>query len=174
MRRDRVLLSLVGLVSSLAAVIASGRVWYRVTGHGFTGSEITDKASQALPLAALAGIALTLLLGVWGRRIAGLLIAGLGAGLVAVAASRHVPSSSQLETTVGSAMASGQATHTHLVSLVCGVLVALCGLGFVLRSHRWRPATDRFDRTPTAKRHVTSSLDAWKAMDAGADPTEMP
>lgn len=174
MRRDRLVLSLVGLVAALGASIASGRVWYRVTGHGFTGSEITDKASQALPLAALAGIALTLLLGVWGRRIAGLLITVLGAGLVAVAASRHVPSSSQLETTVGSAMATGSTTHTHLVSLVCGVLVAVCGLGFMLRSHHWRPATDRFDRRPTVRRDVTNSLDAWKAMDAGADPTDVP
>lgn len=174
MRRDRTLLTVVGMVAALVGVIASGRTWYKVTGHGFTGSEITDKASQALPVAALAGLALTLLLGVWGRRIAGVLVAALGAGLVAVAASNHVPSASQLESSVGSALANGSTTHAHLLSLAAGVVVTLCGIGFVLRSHRWRPATDRFERTPTARREVSNSLDAWKAMDAGGDPTELP
>lgn len=173
MTRDRALGTVVGLLAGLLGVVASGQVWYRTTGHGFTGAELTDRASQALPLAAMAGIAVTLLLGRWGRRLAGALVVALGVGLVAVASTSHVPTAAQLRQTIGAESVAGNSTSAHWASVAAGLLIALAGLVFVVRAGRWPVPTSRFERGRSASdRPVASSLDAWKAMDAGADPTE--
>lgn len=170
--RERGLITAAGLVAGGAAAIASGQVWYRTAGHGFTGNEIGDGAGEALALAGLAGVAVTLLLGVWGRRIVGALVAVLGVGVLLVAALRRTPTPAQLEQALGVRDTPGSQTGWPWVALVAGLVLAAVGALFVLRAHRWRRPSDRFERRagrPQAS--VGSSLDAWKALDAGADPT---
>ncbi|HET9127457.1 MAG TPA: Trp biosynthesis-associated membrane protein [Propionibacteriaceae bacterium] len=170
--RERALITVAGLATAGIAALGSGQVWYRTAGHGFTGSEITDGAEEALALAGLAGVAVTLLLGVWGRRVVGLLVVLLGLGALLVAALRRVPTSAQLDQVLGVHETTGSATGWPWVCVVAGGVLAGVGGLFLARAHRWRSPSDRFERGATRpERVVGSSLDAWKALDAGADPT---
>ena len=170
--RERAAITTAGLLAAGVAAIASGRVWYRTAGHGFTGTEISDRAVEALALAALAGVGVTLLLGVWGRRIVGVLLAGLGSGVLVVAAARRTPSAAQLEQVLGVRETPGSPTAWPWVAAAAGVVLVAVGALFVLRAHRWRVPSARFERRrPRPAAAVNSSLDAWKALDAGADPT---
>lgn len=170
--RERALITATGLVVAGVAAIGSGQVWYRTAGHGFTGTEITDGAGEALALAALAGVAVTLLLGVWGRRVVGVLVAVLGLGVLLVSAARRTPTPAQLEQVLGVRDTPGSPTAWPWLCVAAGAVVAVVGASFVTRAHRWRSPSDRFERTPArSPSAVSSSLDAWKALDAGADPT---
>lgn len=170
--RERAVVTVAGLVAGGAAAVASGRVWYRTAGHGFTGTEINDRAGEALALAALAGVAVTLLLGVWGRRLVGALVALLGVGVLAVVASRRTPTPAQLEQVLGVREAPGTPTAWPWLVVVAAAVLVAAGAAFVARAHRWRSPSGRFERTSASSpAGVASSLDAWKALDAGADPT---
>lgn len=112
-------------------------------------------AGVVLAAAALAGLALALILRQLGRRVLGVLLVLLGAGMIAAVIA---------ERPVGVA-ALGYAG--------CGLLVLAGSLLMVLRAQRWPRRPDRFDRT-RARARTTADDDpneVWKALDAGHDPT---
>lgn len=171
---DRALVTTLGLATGLAGAIVSGQVWYRTAGHGFSGTELSDGAVEALSLAALAGVGVTLLLGVWGRRVVGVLIALLGLGTLLVSVVRRTPTSAQLVQVLGVHDTPGSQTAWPWVAAVLGAVIAAVGVAFVLRAHRWRSPSARFDRDGGRRRRVVvTNLDAWKALDAGDDPTDL-
>ncbi len=171
---DRALVTTVGLIAGAAGAVVSGQVWYHTAGHGFTGTELSDGAVEALSLAALAGVGVTLLLGVWGRRVVGVLIAVLGLGTLLVSVLRRIPTTTQLVQVLGVPDTPGGGTAWPWVAVVLGAATAAVGVGFVLRAHRWSSPNARFDRDAGGRqRVVASNLDAWKALDAGDDPTDL-
>ncbi len=171
---DRALVTTVGLVVAAAGDVVAGQVWYRTAGHGFTGTELSDGAVEALSLAALAGVGVTLLLGVWGRRVVGVLIAALGLGMLLVSVLRRTPTTDQLVQVLGVRDTPGAGTAWPWIAVVLGAVTAAVGVGFVLRAHRWTSPSTRFDRDGNGRRRVVASnLDAWKALDAGDDPTDL-
>lgn len=170
---DRLILTLLGLVAGGVGAIVAGQPWWRTSTHAFTGNDLTDRLAQSLCLAILAGVGVTLLLGVWGRRLAGGLVTLLGIGVSFVAITRHAPTSAQLEQTLGVASVAGSGTGAHWLTLLAGIVSALVGVGFMVRAGAWQAASKRFERaTPGGSTPVTDSLGAWKAMDAGHDPTD--
>ncbi|MGO4955863.1 Trp biosynthesis-associated membrane protein [Luteococcus sp. Sow4_B9] len=106
--------------------------------------------SRALGWSLLASVGLAALLGVWGRRLVGLVQLLLAAGLVLV---------------VSSANGAGRLWLSVALAVIAGLLQ-------ILTAHRWPHRASRFERSASAPGALGGDLDIWKAMDAGLDPTE--
>lgn len=167
--RERALVSVAGLVGAALASITAGKVWYRTSGHAFTGDDLTDRGAQALALACLAGFALSLLSRRLGQRILGVLIAVLGIGLGWLAIARRVPDAALLHRTLGVSDVEGRGTATPWFVVAGAVLAVAAAVAMVVRSGHWATGTSRFDRQKVTT--VRTSIDAWKAIDEGIDPT---
>lgn len=100
----------------------------------------------------LAGVVLLLVLGRIGRVLVGVLLALMSASLVIVA------------------LIDGSSVRVLLL-LVAGVAGAVGGALTAATAHTWAPRRSRFERTAAPVDADASSLDVWKAMDAGHDPT---
>jgi Tryptophan-associated transmembrane protein (Trp_oprn_chp) len=113
---------------------------------------------QALALVVLVGSVLILVLGVRGRRVAGLLLAAGGLAMAAAAAIQ-----------------SGTSVSALVAYAFGGLLVTSGGLLTMITGGRWPAAADRFERSQTATSAGTDNpADLWQAMDAGLDPTADP
>ncbi len=161
-----------GLVGALLTVVAAGRVWYRTDGHAFTGNDLTDHGVRALALTAAAGFALMLLTGPIAQRVVGCIVTLVGAGSAILALVRHTPTAEQLRRTLGLVTADGRATGAHWLAVAGSLLVVAAGVGVVMRAGKWAHSPARFERTRQPGRGgAQTNLDAWRAMDAGLDPT---
>jgi uncharacterized membrane protein (TIGR02234 family) len=179
-RREFALVLLLGAVGAGLVVLAARQAWAQaiftpprplpVQEISVTGQQLVPLAS-ALALAALACLAAVIATGSWARRVAGGLLALLGAA-AAVAASAGVSASTVLataradaapggSTTSGTsaggtahgiviAGSAGQAVMTGAswrAAAVCGaVLIVLAGLATIWRGRHWPVMSARFHR----------------------------
>lgn len=169
------------LIGAILGFLAGTQPWWRATGEGlnvaFSGNSSTGGASQALALVAGAGAVLLLTLGVRGRQVVGIMLVLVGLGVLALGALRVRPTAEavreQIRTVSLTDSFSLSATAWPVVYAGAGVVITVAAAITVWRSPRWPSAQNRFERR---SRGVNASLgehpaEAWKAMDAGVDPT---
>jgi len=141
------------------ALIASGQPWWTAGAASATGNTVTSGAAMVLVLAALAGAFLSRWLRPVARRVVTVLVAALCAWGVAVALTAAPPATLSGSGLTNAAISATPWRWIYLVALVLAALAAL--LSLVVKPGGSRPAA-----TPDP------ALDAWKALDAGEDPTE--
>lgn len=174
------LVDLLTLVALVLLGLSAYLTWVSVNpGTGrvdevFNGYTIT-KAPVALALAALVAVVITKLAGTTLRRLLGALVVVLGAIAVAVAllVRPDGPELSRIRPVL-SAVLADQVIQTGgpapWFALGGGIALVAAGLLTVLTAHRWRSATQRYERDPAAA-GSDRGADQWKAIDAGEDPT---
>lgn len=156
-------------LSGLAAVVLATAPWYRLGALSLTGRQVTGGLVPTLGWATLALTGLVLTLKRLGRVLAGVALVALGAGSIATAVGQRRPSADLLMHQ-GMTGAQGTITLAWVGLLVAGALTVLAGAGLAVTSRQWPERVARYQRRPVADEQ--SSLDAWKALDAGLDPTE--
>jgi uncharacterized membrane protein (TIGR02234 family) len=210
MRREFGLVLLLGAVGAGLVVFAVRQTWAQAIftpPHPLPAQEISVTGQQLVPLAsALALAALASLAAVIAtrsalRRVAGALLAALGAG-AAAAVGAGVQASSVLATAQADAAAgalggsttggaspggashaivvagsAGQAVITgagwHAAAIVGAVAIVLAGLATVWRGPRWPVMSARFDR-PGQKpsQRAADSASMWESLSRDLDPTD--
>ena len=167
------LLALSAYLTWVTADPGNGRALVDFNGYSITRAPVT------LALAGLVALVVTKLAGTALRRILGVLIAVLGAAAIAVGLqvrpgstelSRLRPELSQVVTDTV-AVSTGPAPW---LAVAGGVVLLLAGLVAAFTAHRWKRATDRYEREPAvsaATKQSDQGADQWKAIDAGEDPT---
>ena len=143
---------------AFVALVASGQSWYAAGTSTATGAAATSGAALVLVLAALAGAFLNTLLRATARRIVGGLVALLLSGAAVVALTASAPTTLSSSTLTDAAVTPTAWRWVYVV----GVVLALAGAVLALFA---RPGAARPSATPDP------AMDAWKALDAGADPT---
>lgn len=141
------------------ALIASGQSWWTAGTMSVTGNVVTSGAASVLVLAGLAGGFLSRFLATTAGRLIIVLVGLLFAAGVALALAAAAPASlpgSSLNESVVNATPWRWIYAGALVLAMLGALVALIA----------KPVGPRPAATPDP------ALDAWKALDAGTDPTE--
>ena len=169
------------LLGSALALVGGAQPWWRATGEGvvlrFTGTQATGGLSQALAIVALAGTLLMLALRTRGRRVVGALLLLVGVGLAMLGGLGLQPNADAVGSEVhGVGLAAFQlsATVWPWVFAVSGALVAIGGALTMITAGTWPARSNRF-QPGQSKAEVPASEDPaelWKAMDAGADPTD--
>lgn len=142
------------------ALVASGQSWWTAGSATATGTTVTSGAALVLVLAGLAGAFLSGFLRPVARRVVTGLVIVLFAGGVAVALTATAPA-----TLAGSTLNDATVAATPWRWFYVGALL-LAGVGALL-SLAAKPGGRRPAATPDP------ALDAWKALDAGQDPTEV-
>jgi uncharacterized membrane protein (TIGR02234 family) len=210
MRREFGLVLLLGAVGAGLVVLAVRQTWAQAIfvpprplpaqDISVTGQQLVPLAS-ALALAALACLAAVIATRSAARRVAGVLLAALGAG-AAAAAGAGVSASSVLATAQSSAAAGalggsttsgaspGGASHAiviagsvgHVVmtglpwraAAVAGaVAIILAGLAAAWHGPRWPVMSARFDRPGQRQgRPAADSASIWESLSRNLDPTE--
>jgi uncharacterized membrane protein (TIGR02234 family) len=209
MRREFGLVLLLGAVGAGLVVFALRQTWAHAIftpPHPLPAQDIPVTGQQLVPLAAaLALAALACLAAVIAtrsvvRRVAGAVLAALGAG-AAVAVGAGVRASGVLATAQGDAAAGalggsttggtspggashavviagspGQAVMTgapwHAVALGGAVAIVLAGLVTVWRGPRWPVMSARFDRPGQRPRQrAADSASMWESLSRDLDPT---
>jgi len=208
MRREFGPVLLLGAIGAGLVVLAARQAWAQAVftpprplpaqDISVTGQQLVPLAS-ALALAGLACLAAVIATGSWARRVAGGLLAVLGAG-AAVAAAAGVSASVVLATArsdaasgaLGGSTTSGSspggAAHGIVITgsvgqavmtgaswraaAVCGaVLIVLAGLATIWRGLRWPVMSARFDRPRGGSGGVVPSEDMWESLSRDMDPT---
>ncbi len=209
MRREFGLVLLLGVVGSALVVFAVRQTWAQAIFTpprplpaqeiSVTGQQLVPLAG-ALALAALACLAAVIATRSAARRVAGALLAILGAG-AAVAAGAGVRASGVLATAQADAAAGalggsttggtspggashaiviagspGQAIMTgapwHAAAIGGAVAIVLAGLVTVWRGPRWPVMSARFERPgQRASRRVADSASMWESLSRDLDPT---
>jgi uncharacterized membrane protein (TIGR02234 family) len=209
MRREFGLVLLLGVVGSALVVFAVRQTWAQAIFTpprplpaqeiSVTGQQLVPLAG-ALALAALACLAAVIATRSAARRVAGALLAILGAG-AAVAAGAGVRASSVRATAQADAAAGalggsttggtspggashaiviagspGQAIMTgapwHAAAIGGAVAIVLAGLVTVWRGPRWPVMSARFERPgQRASRRVADSASMWESLSRDLDPT---
>jgi uncharacterized membrane protein (TIGR02234 family) len=209
MRREFGLVLLLGAAGAGLVVLALRQTWAHaiftpprplpVQDIPVTGQQLVPLAG-ALALAGLACLAAVIATGSVVRRVAGAVLAALGAG-AAVAVGAGVRASGVLATaqadaaagalggsTIGGAStggawhavvlagSSGQAVMTgapwHAAALVGAVAIVLAGLATVWRGPRWPVMSARFDRPGQRPRQrAADSASMWESLSRDLDPT---
>ncbi len=209
MRREFGLVLLLGVVGSALVVFAVRQTWAQAIFTpprplpaqeiSVTGQQLVPLAG-ALALAALACLAAVIATRSVARRVAGALLAILGAG-AAVAAGAGVRASgvlatAQADAAVGAlggsttggtspggashaiviAGSPGQAIMTgapwHAAAIGGAVAIILAGLVTVWRGPRWPVMSARFERPgQRASRRVADSASMWESLSRDLDPT---
>jgi len=145
--------------AGLALLAATQPWWTAGERTGATGTQATSGAALALVLAALAGAFLTRFLRGWGRRLVTVVVALLLACGLLVALTAAVPAALP-----GSRLDAALAATATPWRWVYAASVVLAAAGAVLLLVA-PPPSSRPAPTPD------SALDAWRALDAGDDPT---
>ncbi|WP_232547810.1 Trp biosynthesis-associated membrane protein [Propioniciclava soli] len=149
--------------------------WQGAVGSGtaaIDGATGTGGLAQVLVVAAAGGLLLTLTLRQAGRRVVGVLLGLLCAGIAAVGIAAFSPDAARLAATQPAATLATDVTATATVWP--GVAAALGVFGVVAAG--WlvaRPMAAR--RRPDHEApslEVADSQASWKAMDSGIDPTQ--
>jgi uncharacterized membrane protein (TIGR02234 family) len=159
-------------------MLASAQPWWRGLGDGaatkFTGSQVTGGLSQALAIVALAGTLLMLVLRSRGRRVVGVMLLLVGAGIAVVAGLWMQPRTDAIRSLVSTLDTSGLgATAWPWISVLAGGLIAAGAALTIITAGSWPSAAERFHAGSDKAQLDTADEPAqlWKAMDAGADPT---
>jgi uncharacterized membrane protein (TIGR02234 family) len=209
-RREFALVLLLGAVGAGLVVFAARQAWAQAVftpprplpaqDISVTGQQLVPLAG-ALALAGLACLAAVIATRSWARRVAGALLAALGAGAV-VAAGAGVSAAAVLATARADALAgalggsttsgtspggtphgiviagsAGQAVITGAswqAAAICGaVAIVLAGLATVWRGPRWPVMSARFDRAGQQRRGVRTADSAtmWESLNRDLDPT---
>lgn len=199
-RRGLALIAL--LIGGGLALVASAQPWWRAVGQGssldqglsvaFSGTEATGGLSQALGAVVLAGTLLILALRARGRRVVGVLLTAVAAGIVVVGLARSRPTPEAVRAQVREVSLADQfaltATPWPWIYVVAGVIIAAGALSVVVNAARWQESAARFERSvegadssapiraaDSAEPAVVDSTDdpasVWRALDAGQDPT---
>jgi uncharacterized membrane protein (TIGR02234 family) len=209
MRREFGFVLLLGAVGAALVVFALRQTWAQAIFTpprplpaqeiSVTGQQLVPLAG-ALALAALACLAAVIATRSVARRVAGGLLAALGAG-AAVAAGAGVRASSVLATAQGDAAAGalggsttggtspagashaiviagshGQAVIVgapwHAAAIVGAVAVVLAGLAAAWRGPRWPVMSARFERPgQRPRRRAADSASMWESLSHDLDPT---
>jgi uncharacterized membrane protein (TIGR02234 family) len=176
-------LGLGGLLSgSGLAFLAGTQPWWRALGQGldvgFSGNQSTGGISQALALVGLAGGLLMLVLGSRGRRVVAAILVLVGAGMTTLGLLRLRPSTEAVRTQIRTVSLSDQfslgATPWPWLYAAAGLLVTIAAATTLASADRWPQRSDRFRRGPdvSGTQHpLEDPADAWRALDAGLDPT---
>lgn len=178
---------LIGILSAALAAVASSKKWADLGSVDakivatWIGSSGELPVASALSLAALASWgALLVSRGRWRRWIAVLgLIIALGSLATAVVGYSRAPSDLRhaAENSLGNALSSSPSlTGWYWAAVVADVIVVLALVVAVRDAPVWPTMSSRYD-SPTGAKEPTemkSSLDVWKALDQGADPTDTP
>ncbi|MGO3147637.1 MAG: Trp biosynthesis-associated membrane protein [Leucobacter sp.] len=190
---------LIGLIVIVggAALLASVQEWLHVAfAPGVSVvQEITvsgQKISPALTLIALAALASALVLTIAGiafRKVLGVLVALLGAGLATIGTTFALDplggARSQIEEATGIAgathsglVASFEASIWPIATAAVGVLLIVQGVAVVLVSGRWKSAGRKYDAVEGSQRKAArvvaegDRISEWDALSDGEDPTE--
>lgn len=166
------------VVAAIAAAVAGQQAWAHdassgLAGATMTGADVTGGLATTLAWVAVALALLLLVLRRLGSRIIGVLAVVLGLGAVLAALSGTYPAAREL---TAAAAAQASASPWRWVFASSGAAVALGGVLAALTA----PQADRrqraYSRTATAdgESGAADPRDAWKAMDAGDDPTADP
>lgn len=131
------------VAGALGGLVAAQQPWGEATGVAATSG-----LAQALPLAALGGVLLTLTLAPPGRRAVGVLVALVAVGMVAVGVQ--------------------QPSAGWALAYAAAGLIAAASAGLLAA----KPGVTRRTVVPSPRAPVEDSLASWKAMDEGLDPTE--
>ncbi len=169
----RSLLVLVGV----GQVVMAGRPWWYVVDTKNTvevsGNLASAGLAQALAFAVLGGLLLTLTLGSVGRRVVGALVGIVQLGAIVLGVWHPQPSDAVLQTLkLANPLAETYTLQSAFGSWVFAALGVIGVLGSV-----WlmaRPVTDSSRPDRVAVAGLAHSLDSWKAMDEGFDPTQDP
>ena len=164
------------------AVVAAAQPWWRAVGEGvsttFSGTEVTAGLSQALAVVVLAGTLLMLVLRARGRRVVGVLLGLVGAGIAVAGLLRQAPSADAVRNQVREVSLVDQfalqATAWAWVYAAAGFITAVGAVLTVASARSWPTRPDRFNRADAPVRPVSANddpMDVWKALDAGLDPT---
>jgi uncharacterized membrane protein (TIGR02234 family) len=207
-RREFGLVLLVGAAGAGLVVFAVRQAWAQAIftpPHPLPAQDISVTGQQLVPLAsalALAGLAClaaVIATGSWARRVAGGLLAVLGAGAavavgagvsasVVLATARADAASGALGGSTTSGTSPGGAAHGIVITgsagqalmtgaswraaALCGaVLIVLAGLATVWRGPRWPVMSARFDRPRGDTGGVPPSEDMWESLSRDVDPT---
>ena len=126
----------------------------------------------------LAGVLLALVLQARGRRVIAVVLGLTGLGMIVTGALRQRPTSQGVlsrltQVTLADSFALVSTAWPWIYALA-GLIGTAAALVMLLRAGRWPVRTSRFDRA-AAPRPVDLADDpasAWKALDAGEDPTQ--
>lgn len=178
---------LVGVLAAGLAAVASSKDWAALgsvdakIAATWIGSSAQLPVASALSLAALASWgALLVSRGRWRRWIAvvGMIIA-LGSLATAVVGYTKAPSDLRqaAQNSLGNALSSSPSlTAWYWAAVVADVIAAFALLVAIRDAPAWPTMSSRYDSPAGAKEptEMKSSLDVWKALDQGVDPTDSP
>ncbi|WBQ02414.1 Trp biosynthesis-associated membrane protein [Kribbella sp. CA-293567] len=174
--RSQRLVDLLALVALALLALAAYLNWSIADPGGgrpvvnFKGHDVT-RAPVTLALASAVAVIVTKLAGTALRRVLAALMVVLGVAAVTVALQvrpavaelgRQRPELSEAVTDSVS-LSTGPAPW---LALAGGIALIAAGIVAALTAHRWRRATQRYERDP-----AVTPADQWKAIDAGEDPT---
>ena len=178
---------LIGVLAAALAAVASSKKWAELGSVDakivatWIGSSGELPAASALSLAALASWgALLVSRGRWRRWIAVLgLVIALGSLATAIVGYTRAPHDLRqaAENSLGNALSSSPSlTGWYWAAVVADLIVVLALLVAVRDAPAWPTMSSRYDAPSGAKEstETKSSLDVWKALDQGTDPTDAP
>jgi uncharacterized membrane protein (TIGR02234 family) len=172
------------LLGGLGGLVTASQAWWKASGGGtsvsFTGNEASGGLTWALPAVLLAGALLALVLRALGRQIVGVLLALVGAGMVLTGALRQRPTSQGVldrlsQVTLADSFALTSTVWPWLYA-AAGLVGATGAVVMLLRARSWPIRTARFERTAAGVDIdlADDPAQAWRALDAGEDPTAEP
>lgn len=181
------------LLGAFVLLVAAGRSWAVVdlpgTGLlparavGVPGSELVP-GLQALGLVGLAGVVAVAATRGAGRIVVGVVLAVVGAGVLALTAGVLSDlTSAALDTAAvrdagGTSQGSVDGTGWPAFAAVGGLLLAGAGLLVAVRGRRWAVLSRRYDapaarsEAPAPTSGPVAERELWEALDRGEDPTE--
>jgi Tryptophan-associated transmembrane protein (Trp_oprn_chp) len=156
-------------------LLAAGRVWvhYSVTEQALspraasaTGHAVAQ-AAGTFALVVLAGVLVLPATRGFGRRIAGLLIAGAGAGIGYLAVMTIAAPAEQLPGRASSPAVTGW----PWVALVAGLVAVGAGLLSTISSGEWPAMGRRYESGAATRSRPATDASMWDRLDEGDDPT---
>lgn len=181
------------LAAGVVGLLVSAQPWFRAVGDPgggaadpvvFSGGDATGGLSQALASVVLAGVLLTLVLAVRGRRVVAVLLALAGLGMVVLGVLRSPPSEASVRIRLRQVslaeVFSLESTAWPWSYAVAGLLAVLGAVLLWIGAPHWTRRTRRYERaTPDAALGgleerldpADDPADAWRALDVGIDPT---
>lgn len=195
MRSKLWLLAAIAIAGGLALYSAT-QVWVSLSladgAAAFGRLDVTgQQVNQSLSPVAIAALAAALALTIAGkvfRRILGVLVLLLGAGLAAIAvtvmrdpgaavAGRLAEATGLAGSAQAGLITSTQMSPLVLLTLAAGALLVLLGVLVLLLGGQWRTAGRKYEADSGSSRSVSDEPDRisdWEALNAGDDPTQSP
>lgn len=195
MRSKLWLLAAIALAGGMALYSAT-QVWVSLSlaegAAAFGRLDVTgQQVNQSLSPVAIAALAAALALTIAGkvfRRILGVLVLLLGAGLAAIAiavlrdptaavAGRLAEATGLAGSAQAGLITSTQMSPLVLLTLVAGALLVLLGVLVLLLGGQWKTAGRKYEADSGSARPVSDEPDRisdWEALNAGDDPTQSP